>query len=525
MVATPDMQPFPDITFKIFSDFVFQNFSSRVSLATVLLVLFSLTENPDLLNLHSRQQNPYIQGERKETSSGWIKILARALEDQLESDARTLVKHKEIPQDLNDDALVTPIAIKLDGMASILKLKPLFSKSGKIKHRLTTISHHKIAAVHVICPASIECEDINCQPLALHQNTRLRDIPKVTLIKGTIIYKQVYVLTGKCSLCDANYHADHEGLNQTSGRKNRLYLNSAKYMKIGQTIWVDRSFSTAVVNGMYSFHASSAAYTEYWNNTFGQIGLEHSAKLDRKHIWQAFVQESIQCIATDQNVYLELNENLPIHEVTKEAFATLGQNGVISAAYNHTCSECTQPYISPTTAVSESMNIDHADVTMHVLDGIVMGPTHCAYKSCEADLLNAHGGAFCPVHETDYGSKCHVVGCQNNKVLPTQACQQHKKEWDKHVQNRSPGALAGVRRMLRWPAENLEWLPKIQRDFVPHDGPVPAERENKTYFSPNRFYCVETICAPCGTVIAWAKFDKSESPTNIMKFLDKVLSN
>ena len=72
------MQPFRDITFKIFSDFVFQNFSSRVSLATVLLVLFSLTENPDLLNLHGRQQNPYIQGERKETSSGgskyWLEL-------------------------------------------------------------------------------------------------------------------------------------------------------------------------------------------------------------------------------------------------------------------------------------------------------------------------------------------------------------------------------------------------------------------------------------------------------------------
>jgi len=99
VIATPDMQPFRDITFKIFSDFVSQNFSSQVSLATVLLVLFSLTENPDLLNLHGHQQNPYIQGERKETSSGWIKILARALEDQLGSDARTLVKHKEIPQD------------------------------------------------------------------------------------------------------------------------------------------------------------------------------------------------------------------------------------------------------------------------------------------------------------------------------------------------------------------------------------------------------------------------------------------
>jgi len=58
VVATPNTQSFPDITFKVFSDFVTQNFSSQVSLATVLLVLFTLTENPDLLNLHGRQKNP-----------------------------------------------------------------------------------------------------------------------------------------------------------------------------------------------------------------------------------------------------------------------------------------------------------------------------------------------------------------------------------------------------------------------------------------------------------------------------------
>ncbi len=73
MVAKSDTQPFPDITFKVFGDFVTQNFSSRVSLATVLLVLFSLTDNSDLLNLHARQKNPHVQGERKEMSSGWIK--------------------------------------------------------------------------------------------------------------------------------------------------------------------------------------------------------------------------------------------------------------------------------------------------------------------------------------------------------------------------------------------------------------------------------------------------------------------
>ena len=33
---------------------------------------------------------------------------------------------------------------------------------------------------------------------------------------------------------------------------------------------------------------------------------------------------------------------------------------------------------------------------------------------------------------------------------------------------------------------------------------------------------VETICAPCGIVNSWAKFAKSESPTNILNFLESV---
>ncbi len=253
--------------------------------------------------------------------------------------------------------------MKLDTMANVLNLMPVFAKSGKLKNKLATVSQHEIAAVHIICPASMECEDMNCKPFALAQDTCFWNIPKVTLIKGTTIYKRVSVLSGKCSHCDANYYADHEGLNQTSGRRNKIYLNSAKYIKLGHYIWIDPSFSNAVVNGIYSFHTSAATYTNYWNNTFGQVNLEYSAKLDRRHIWQAFVQESVRTIATDQDVYLELNENLPIDEVTKAAFTFLGQNGVMYAAKGHACAECSQSYRPP-----ENENSD---------------------KNCESDLLNA----------------------------------------------------------------------------------------------------------------------------------------
>jgi hypothetical protein len=50
----------------------------------------------------------------------------------------------------------------------------------------------------------------------------------------------------------------------------------------------------------------------------------------------------------------------------------------------------------------------------------------------------------------------------------------------------------------------------------------PAENQAKDQFFPSRTYCVETICAPCGVVIAWAKFIKAESPTNILQFLEHV---
>jgi hypothetical protein len=47
IAAAAELDPFPDVTFKVFSDFISNNFSSKISLATVLTVLFTLTSNPD----------------------------------------------------------------------------------------------------------------------------------------------------------------------------------------------------------------------------------------------------------------------------------------------------------------------------------------------------------------------------------------------------------------------------------------------------------------------------------------------
>ena len=78
--------------------------------------------------------------------------------------------------------------------------------------------------------------------------------------------------------------------------------------------------------------------------------------------------------------------------------------------------------------------------------------------------------------------------------------------------------------MLQQPQELQAWQSLQNYPYQPHDEETQGHVLTH-YFSPARYYCVETIVAPCGVVIAWTKFDKSESPTKILKFLEKFYPN
>jgi len=116
-----------------------------------------------------------------------------------------------------------------------------------------------------------------------------------------------------------------------------------------------------------------------------------------------------------------------------------------------------------------------------------------------------------------------VNGCHSSKICGTQACLQHKEEWAKYEFNHKPAIYSGMKRMLRQSGKNVPWQPTTTKTVPqPHDEPAPDVQPSKNYFRAGRFYYVETICAPCGVVIAWTKFDKSESPTQILNFLESV---
>jgi hypothetical protein len=187
---------------------------------------------------------------------------------------------------------------------------------------------------------------------------------------------------------------------------------------------------------------------------------------------------------------------------------------------------------------SNSMDDDQGFVKMVVVDGIVMGHTvrlhlkcrnmtdindqYCAFANCTSDLVNARGGVYCAFHENLFGNKCHAANCSSAKVQGTQACETHQGKWRQHLINNRTHALAGYRRALRRPDETLPWMPTTVQVTQPHDEQPVVGRRVQDHFTPPRMYCVETICAPCGVVVAWTKFAKSESPTNILNFLQTV---
>ena len=114
-----------------------------------------------------------------------------------------------------------------------------------------------------------------CEPCSLLMLTHTNQVPEVTLIKGTKVFKNVSVLSAYCPKCKTSYFVDHE----THGPPNdrlKTYLNDAVYLKVGQNTYVDCVFSNAVVNGIFSlidltFNIQACEQLNGWLGGFDSI--------------------------------------------------------------------------------------------------------------------------------------------------------------------------------------------------------------------------------------------------------------
>lgn len=249
-VSASSMESFPDIPFTDFADFVNQNFDSDISLATVLTVFNTLMHNSDLLNLHFYQQKATSQ-----TVTAWMAALVRGLKLQLDVqafDTLLLVLEKRIVPD--DAKTINTVSAKLNNLANLLF---------DTKENIPVMNKTAIEPIYLLCPQTRECETEKCDRKPL---SRMNQIPtQITLLQGTQLAKNALLLPGNCTKCNTIYYPDYASYlpEENSSERRRFYLPSAKYVKIGRTLWADRSFSNATVQAMYHFHASTSAIMEF----------------------------------------------------------------------------------------------------------------------------------------------------------------------------------------------------------------------------------------------------------------------
>jgi hypothetical protein len=141
-------------------------FGPNVTLATVLTVVFSLTEYTDLLNLHTHQQHLSSHKENCVFLSGWIKGLAKAVVEQLGDDSNTLLRASDIQTHTFSDVITNTITSKLDGWSKILNLHP-YDKYARFTGKLKPVSHADIEPAFVICLETMECKTEGCHARSL----------------------------------------------------------------------------------------------------------------------------------------------------------------------------------------------------------------------------------------------------------------------------------------------------------------------------------------------------------------------
>ncbi|KAF9486752.1 hypothetical protein BDN71DRAFT_1437354 [Pleurotus eryngii] len=93
---------------------------------------------------------------------------------------------------------------------------------------------------------------------------KLSTVLMLLMTLGSQCLENVPVLAGRCSSCNSLYWVDHKQFTQNNGDDLCLYLNNAKYFKVGKSVWVDHIVSQAIVNANYSFHALMLGQHKYY---------------------------------------------------------------------------------------------------------------------------------------------------------------------------------------------------------------------------------------------------------------------
>ncbi|KAH6918847.1 hypothetical protein BKA70DRAFT_1416842 [Coprinopsis sp. MPI-PUGE-AT-0042] len=458
----PTTSPYPDIPFSTFSAFILSTFDPKISLASVMIILSSVLENPELLNLHFRRILPLVG--REQGSTAWMEHFASRLAKRFPAKTPLLPRRSE-----------TTLSTSLVNLAKLLHLNP-YDKYDLLVNKCKPIDLSSVEPSLAIVSKSYECQNQHCRRYSLFPHMKKEEIAQVTPIKGAKPYSHAFAIGGCCDRCKTSYMADH-----TYRGPDKTFINDAPYLKIGNSRWGDRVFTQSVCHAIYSFHASAQAFTEYFNNSYSCTpssfaSLQSTSTLiSHRHSWQAFMQESLRMVSGAAGHLLTVALKTSVDLLAKRAYTVLGQGGKLSNAQDHACIDCTQPWRSDAKGDPYAMEEEDAWVNMHVVDGIVTGPYHCAYPDCDQPLANYREWQVARNPRLARPKLVYSTSQSGIHML------QHTTSCILLVSIASSTTLA------------LPWQNRQDGVPNPHDQPDAGVPLRKNYFSPGKFYCVETL--------------------------------
>ncbi|KAH6911604.1 hypothetical protein BKA70DRAFT_1423335 [Coprinopsis sp. MPI-PUGE-AT-0042] len=176
----PTTSPYPDIPFSTFSTFILSTFDPKISLASVMIILSSVLENPELLNLHFRCILPLVGQEQ--SSTAWMDHFASWLAKRFLPKTPLLPRRSE-----------TTLSTSLVNLAKLLHLNP-YDKYDLLVNECKPIDLSSVEPSLAIVSKSYECQNQHCRRYSLFPHMKKEEIAQVTLIKGARLYSHAFVI-------------------------------------------------------------------------------------------------------------------------------------------------------------------------------------------------------------------------------------------------------------------------------------------------------------------------------------------
>ncbi|KAJ7909341.1 hypothetical protein B0H13DRAFT_1714892 [Mycena leptocephala] len=419
----------------------------------------------------------------------------------------------------------------------------------------------------------------------VHSLRRRRKVSTVRLLDSNFRWVKADLFIAYCKGCDAEYHPDRVTYRLPNQPRMQKPEYDAKFLRVSKHgIWMDHRIAITQENSVLRFRSGWSNFAEWLSDTIGEkprVTTRQSQHLYFEHFARRLIYAhgltSTFCVPSDCASQV-------IAETVRQQIGLDG--GIIAGSMTHGCMDCThlKRYKSDLLASGASLddrvegiaddpsenNVRNtmsdaaggASGSIPVHDNVASGPkqqelppedgrrgyvrlasmdgktiTHkiCSISSCEKALVNYKNGRFCEDH-LHMCNLCGIVPCGQPVHSPgalTCDDQAHKDWHAKYLNRFSRMSFPGVQRVIRRqaggesrfdaPSEPEGGVPTLHAELPSLNGVAGAQVSHT--FRAGTTYCLQTIQWSCSCPIAWGKCYRSESSSQVLRFLNRTWEN